>query len=206
MKVTDVSKAAALMLVLGMAAAGCRKNPYNVSNIPSAPRAHVEDVQPDPIPPIQLPDETQVASQPDTSMMIPLADSDTHSNWVEDASAFNPYTTHFAYDSSAIRTSEKPKVVAVADYLKSNQAQAVRVEGHCDERGTEEYNRALGERRALAVREELIRLGIDAKRVDTLSYGEDRPAEPGHNENAWRENRRAQFILLTPPNQTGGSL
>jgi peptidoglycan-associated lipoprotein len=73
------------------------------------------------------------------------------------------------------------------------------VEGNCDERGTEEYNRSLGERRALAGREQLIGLGIDSGRVDTLSYGEDKPLSDGHNESAWKQNRRDDFILLTPP-------
>ena len=80
-----------------------------------------------------------------------------------------------------------------------NTADAVRVEGNCDERGTEEYNRALGERRALALREELVRLGVDPSRVDTVSYGEDKPVDPGHDESAWRKNRRGDFILLSPP-------
>ena len=98
-----------------------------------------------------------------------------------------------------LKASEKPKVAAVADYLKANAGKAVRVEGNCDERGTEEYNRSLGERRALAVREELIRLGIDPTEVDTISYGKDRPVDPGHDESAWKQNRRDDFIVLTKP-------
>jgi peptidoglycan-associated lipoprotein len=109
------------------------------------------------------------------------------------------HTVYFAYDSSVVRSSEKSKVAAVADYLKGNPAAAVRVEGNCDERGTEEYNRALGERRALAVRGMLVSLGIDPRRVDTISYGKDRPVEPLHNEAAWSKNRRDDFVLLTPP-------
>jgi peptidoglycan-associated lipoprotein len=108
---------------------------------------------------------------------------------------------YFDFDSSVLKTVEKPKVRAVADYLKANAANAVKVEGNCDERGTEEYNRSLGERRALAVREELIRLGIDPTRVDTISYGKDRPVDPGHDESAWRKNRRDDFVVLTPPNK-----
>jgi peptidoglycan-associated lipoprotein len=83
--------------------------------------------------------------------------------------------------------------------LKGHPGQALRIEGNCDERGTEEYNRSLGERRALAVREELIRLGIDPTRADTISYGKDRPADPGHDESAWKKNRRDDFIVLSPP-------
>ena len=113
---------------------------------------------------------------------------------------FKANTVSFAYDSSAIRSGEKAKIAAVADHLKGNSADAVRVEGNCDERGTEEYNRSLGERRALAVREELIRLGIDPGRVETKSWGEDNPAnDHGHDEAAWQKNRRGDFILLSPP-------
>jgi peptidoglycan-associated lipoprotein len=73
------------------------------------------------------------------------------------------------------------------------------IEGHCDHRGTLEHNRALGERRALALRQELIRLGVAPNRVDTVSYGEDRPTDPGHHAEARRKNRRAEFVSLTPP-------
>ena len=98
-----------------------------------------------------------------------------------------------------MKSGEKAKVAKVADYLKGNSADAVRIEGNCDERGTEEYNRSLGERRALALREELVRLGVDPTRADTVSYGEDRPVDPGHDESAYRKNRRGDFILLSPP-------
>jgi len=69
--------------------------------------------------------------------------------------------------------------------MKGRAGKALRIEGHCDERGTEEYNRSLGERRALAVRESLIHAGMDANLIDTISYGEDRPADPGHDKDAW---------------------
>ena len=72
------------------------------------------------------------------------------------------------------------------------------VEGHCDERGTEEYNRSLGERRALALRELLVAAGVSADRVHTLSFGKDKPVETGHNEAAWSKNRRGEFILVLP--------
>jgi len=122
-----------------------------------------------------------------------------HTGWIDNADQFKSDTAYFDFDSAVVRASEKSKVTTVADYLKANAATAVRVEGHCDERGTEEYNRSLGERRALAIREALIGAGVDSTRVDTLSYGKDRPAEPGHDEEAWRKNRRGEFILLTPP-------
>ena len=73
------------------------------------------------------------------------------------------------------------------------------IDGHCDERGTEEYNRALGSRRALAVRKVLVEYGISPDRIRTRSWGEDKPVDPAHNEAAWAKNRRAEFILLLPP-------
>src|SRR5262249_24017150 len=103
------------------------------------------------------------------------------------------------FDSSTVRSDDKSKIAIVADFLKANPQNAVRVEGNCDERGTEEYNRSLGERRALAAREELVRFGIEPSRVDTISFGEDKPVDTGHNEASWKQNRRADFILLTPP-------
>ena len=86
----------------------------------------------------------------------------------------------FDYDSARIRPGEVSKLEAVAAYLKSNPGKLV-IEGHCDERGTAEYNRALGERRALAAREELSKLGIEASRISTISYGKDRPADMGRS-------------------------
>ena len=101
----------------------------------------------------------------------------------------------FDYDSARIRPSEVSKLEAVAAYLKSNPGKLV-IEGHCDERGTAEYNRALGERRALAARDELVKLGIDASRVSTISYGKERPVDPGHDEAAWAKNRRCEFVVV----------
>jgi peptidoglycan-associated lipoprotein len=99
---------------------------------------------------------------------------------------------YFDYDSARIRPSEDSKLQAVAAYLKSNPGKLV-VEGYCDERGTAEFNRALGERRALAAREELVKQGADGSRITTISYGSDRPADMGHDEAAWAKNRRCEF-------------
>lgn len=104
---------------------------------------------------------------------------------------------YFEFDSALVRPSELPKLQAVANALRGNNKKLI-IEGHCDERGTAEYNRALGERRALACREELIRMGIAADRISTISYGEDRPAVLGHDESAWSKNRRCEFITVSP--------
>ncbi len=118
---------------------------------------------------------------------------------VADRETFKGNTVYFEFDKSAIKSDQKANVAAVAEYLKGHGDNRVAVEGHTDERGTEEYNRALGERRALSVREMLLNLGIPADRVITRSFGEDKPAELGHDEVAWGKNRRGEFILLVPP-------
>lgn len=102
---------------------------------------------------------------------------------------------YFDYDSAKIKPGEMAKLQAVADALQGNSKKLL-VEGHCDERGTAEYNRALGERRAQAARSELIRLGVDASRISTISYGKDRPIEPLHNDEAWSKNRRDEFVIV----------
>ena len=80
--------------------------------------------------------------------------------------------------------------------MRANPRYSVRIEGHCDERGTNEYNIALGERRANAAWKFMNALGISGNRLTTISYGEERPADPGHNENAWSKNRRDEFKLI----------
>lgn len=116
----------------------------------------------------------------------------------EDRETLKGDTVYFEYDKSAIKSSEYAKVAAVGEYLKSNPNEDLVVEGHCDERGTEEYNRALGERRALAIRERLVNLGVPASRVTTISYGKDRPVDVAHSEDAYSKNRRGEFVLLKP--------
>ncbi|MGQ9662322.1 MAG: OmpA family protein [Kiritimatiellia bacterium] len=101
----------------------------------------------------------------------------------------------FAFDSYKIEPSEVGKIEKVADYLRRNPTVRLVTEGHCDERGSNEYNLSLGEHRALAVRAYLVSLGIEPSRIGTRSYGEERPLDPGHNEEAWRKNRRVEFAL-----------
>ncbi len=101
----------------------------------------------------------------------------------------------FDYDSTQISNAGKPTLENIAHWLKSNSSKHLLIEGHCDERGTKEYNLALGEQRALAVRRYLAGLGIEPKNLHTISYGEERPADPAHKEAAWEKNRRAHFLL-----------
>ena len=102
---------------------------------------------------------------------------------------------YFPYDANTISSSEENKVAAVAQYLLGHPEAGVVVEGYCDERGTDEYNRALGERRALAASEMLIDIyGIEAARIKTVSYGEERPAVTGSGDSVWTKNRRDEFV------------
>ncbi len=105
---------------------------------------------------------------------------------------------YFAYNQSFIGASEEKKLASVAEYLKQNAKSQLRIEGHCDERGSDEYNRALGERRALAARDYLVSQKIERDRLQTVSYGEEKPVAPGGDESAFSRNRRAEFVVLVP--------
>lgn len=168
---------------------GCRNHrPVGVTRLPGTASGQVGDMSPGGT----VGDQTRVgggeqAKIEDIMGMVP------------DRGALSGYTVHFAYDSSAIRSSERANVEAVASALKSDPGAKLMIEGNCDERGTEEYNRSLGERRALAVRQALVKLGVSSMRVFTKSYGKDNPAnDPGHDESAWAKNRRDDFVLLHP--------
>ena len=134
----------------------------------------------------------------DQSGNIGLSDLDEFENMLMDRDALAAQTVYFEVDRSEIHPDDLGKVEAVAGILAQDAQNKVLIEGHCDERGTEEYNRALGERRALSVRDALSGLGVSADRVRTMSYGEDRPADPGLNDAAYSRNRRGEFVLLKP--------
>ena len=101
----------------------------------------------------------------------------------------------FPYDSFQIADSERGKIEQVANYMNNNNGVTVVVDGHCDERGSREYNLSLGEHRALAVRAYLITLGVSGGLVQTRSFGEEQPVDPGHGASSWSNNRRGEFAL-----------
>jgi peptidoglycan-associated lipoprotein len=109
------------------------------------------------------------------------------------AGQFEP--VYFEYDSPRLNPAEQAKIDAVVACLQQNPTYAVIVEGHCDERGSNEYNLSLGERRALAVRAAIVSAGIDGTRVQTSSRGEESPSAMGHDESSWSLNRRAEFVF-----------
>jgi peptidoglycan-associated lipoprotein len=101
----------------------------------------------------------------------------------------------FDYDSESLNGAGRSTLDANAKLLRDNPDAQITIEGHCDERGTVEYNLALGERRAQAARAYLVSAGINASRIQVISYGKERPFDTGHNESAWGKNRRAHFVL-----------
>ncbi len=103
-------------------------------------------------------------------------------------------TVYFDFDDSVILDGDRPILEAHAQYLSQNPGAAVTLEGHTDERGTREYNLALGEQRAISVRQYMSLLGASGQQLRTVSYGEERPASMGHNEEAWAQNRRVEII------------
>ncbi len=103
-------------------------------------------------------------------------------------------TIYFDFDKYNLRDDTKSTLDKNAKILMANPKVQIVIEGHCDERGTTEYNLALGEKRATAARDYLIRLGVDASQISIISYGEERPVDPGHDETAWSQNRRGEFV------------
>ena len=109
--------------------------------------------------------------------------------------AFEP--VYFGFDSTVVADGEIGKIEAVAQHLNDRTERVVVVEGHCDERGSNEYNLSLGENRAIIIRNYLVQNGIGAERIQTRSYGEEKPAVEGHDESAWSRNRRGEFGIYT---------
>ena len=103
---------------------------------------------------------------------------------------------YFNFDSSDLSEESRGLLSKNADYLSKQSSVKVRIEGNCDERGSDDYNMALGERRAKAAKDYLVNLGIASDRLTTISYGEEKPVDPGHDEAAWAKNRRDEFVIV----------
>jgi peptidoglycan-associated lipoprotein len=196
MKLAAFSKIFVVALALGVSAVGCKTNKF-VTPLPgSGPGANRNH---------QIGEGNQlgmngdginggITSEPGGGEAANFNPDDMN----QDREALAADAVYFDFDSASIRPSEQSKVSAVASALNSDSSAKLLIEGNCDERGTEEYNRSLGERRALAAREALAGMGVNPARVATRSYGEDRPAETDHTPAAWAKNRRDQFVLLHP--------
>ena len=181
---------ASLLLVV---AAACGKKQPIVYPTPPAP------------PPSQQPPaQTAPPRQPERveeSLPVPqqpLGEDTIANRSLEDLNRDSPLKpAFFALDSADLDDTGRATVTADAELLKKYGTWQITIEGHCDERGTAEYNLALGERRAVAVKTFLVSLGISSDRLRTVSYGKEFPFEPGHTEDAWSKNRRAHFVITS---------
>ena len=180
MKMMKLVYPMAFVLALTLATTGCRNHkPYGVTPIPPGPGGQVGDIGSG---------GTLGGSQPGGGQQASIGGFD---NMTEDRAALANYTVHFAFDSAVIRRSEQANLQAVASALSSDSSTKLTIEGNCDERGTEEYNLALGQRRANADRDYLASRGIDGRRIQTISYGKSRPVDPSSTQDAWAHNRNA---------------
>jgi len=134
-------------------------------------------------------DDPLPVSDGDKATMVVLLDPDRR--WTP---------IYFAYNQNMIGHTERRKLELLGQYLLENNRYQLVIEGHCDNRGSDTYNRALGESRAIIVRDYLVALGVNNSRMHTLSYGEDKPADTGTSERAYANNRRAEFVVLSPQN------
>lgn len=197
MKLNQIVFPLTLALAATLATTGCKHAPVKVTPIPGSQAGNVPDGSGGgTLPPGQsITDGTGVNTAPGGGGTAGL---DTFDGMIKDPAALAANTIHFAFDSAAIKKSEDANISAVASALSGNANDKLLIEGNCDERGTDEYNRALGERRALAAREALAKAGVSPDRIRTLSNGKDKPVDPGHDDSAWSKNRNDQFILLHP--------
>jgi peptidoglycan-associated lipoprotein len=128
---------------------------------------------------------------------IPLFERPSEATFEEPTDTATFRDINFEFDKYRITEEARPVLDGIARWMNDRADAELLVEGHCDERGTEEYNLALGEQRALSARRYLVSLGVAPERVHTVSYGESRPVDPRHNEAAWARNRRAHFLVKT---------
>ena len=154
--------------------------------------------EPPPPPPAASPTPTVVTLEPTpapTPKPTPVsAEEDIKKMTLDKVSSYLK-PAFFDYDKADLRGDARDVLAANAAWLKSHPTIAFTIEGHCDERGTAQYNLALGDRRANSAKEYLVSLGIDAGRVKTVSYGKERPFATGHDEDSWAKNRRAHFVV-----------
>ena len=175
------------LLVVG----ACAKKKPPVARPTSPPPAGAGSTGRPPTPPEPVREPVPVPAEPIASDTLASSDIDA----INKNSPFQP--VFFAYDQDAIDAAGQQALNANAELMKKYPTWIITIEGHSDERGTAEYNLALGERRALAARNYLVSLGIPADRLRTVSYGKEFPFEPGHDEAAWSKNRRAHVVVTS---------
>jgi len=181
------------LLAVATVVSACGKKAQPVP-IPQPPPPAVNNTPPPPPPPLTQPPQRVTEDLPVPAQ--PLADDSIGNKPLDDLNRDSPLKpAFFILDSADLDDVGKAAVSANADLLRRYPTWVVTIEGHCDERGTAEYNLALGERRAVAVKTYLVSLGISPDRLRTVSYGKEFPFDPGHTEDSWAKNRRAQFVI-----------
>jgi len=180
------------ILILALAAFGCRSR---VKDQPAPQPAPITDTAPDvslepPVTPVEEPADFVAPQVQEETIPSDLQEANRLAHergWIRDA--------FFPFDESTLTAEAQEALTVSAQWLKNNPQFSLTIEGHCDERGTEQYNLALGDRRANVARDHLMTLGVDGGRIKTVSYGEERPFETGNSESAWAQNRRAHLVL-----------
>jgi peptidoglycan-associated lipoprotein len=176
-----------LFLLLMLSGACAKKQPPIARPMPPPPPESTETAPPTPPSPVEEP----MGVPPE-----PVAEDSIASGSIDEINRNSPLRPAFyAYDSSELDEAAQKVLQENAEVLKKYPTFQISIEGHTDERGTAEYNLALGERRAVAARNYIVSLGISADRVKIVSYGKEFPFDPGHNEEAWAKNRRAHFVV-----------
>ena len=191
MNILTVRRVAILLLLLVTVTAGAcgKKKPPIARPIPPPPSTGSTTVTPPPEPPTPAAEPTTVPPQP-------VAEDSIAAGSIDDINRNSPLQPVFyGLDAAEVDTGGQRVLQTNAEVLRRYPSWQISVEGHCDERGTAEYNLALGERRAVAARNYLVSLGIAADRLKTVSYGKEFPFDPGHSEEAWSKNRRAHFVV-----------
>ena len=195
-QIASLCKLTALGATLALAA-GCKTNNY-YQNTPSVGRSNAS---PEPVPVAIAPEPAQpmekAVATSDVTNAIVAGNSSARPAWNEDRTSLQAETVYFDFDKSAIKSPQQSKLNDVADFLKRTTQISIRIEGNCDERGTAEFNRELGLRRADASRAYLVSLGIDPDRIHTLSRGKENPAVSGKGNESRSMNRRDEFVVLT---------
>jgi peptidoglycan-associated lipoprotein len=182
---------ALLVTVMGVAACGKKKPPV-ARPLPPPPSGTTAGPGRPPAPPEPVPETTPIPPEPKISE-DPLTSGDLDA--INKNSPFQP--VFYPLDSFEVDGTGQQALNTNAGILKKYPTWVITIEGHCDERGTAEYNLALGEKRALAAKTYLVSLGVPADRLRTVSYGKEFPFDPGHEEGAWSKNRRAHFVVTS---------
>lgn len=143
--------------------------------------------------PMDIPDEPDEPA-PITAEPEPARPTDADGVWLDESGRPIARTVYFDFDQAVLKPRDLRVLERHAEFLRENRDRSMMVEGHCDERGTREYNLALGERRANAVQDFLTSAGVRGSQLEAISYGEERPVDVGHDESAWSKNRRAELI------------